>query len=650
MIGFFTDPYPDELLYSACSRYHKRAGNRSKEATALDLFGKGQTAIIVDFQTRIDYLAAQLPPTTYTASRLIEQNTMLPLYAPFMTAERHEVIRSDMRGEGGGSIHARLGILTSGLDIKYLRFCPVCVKQDREPYWHRVHHVPGVEVYPTHAVFLSDSAVSVRNRSKHRALMTVKQAVGELSPASKMVRPLNLDDREHKALLLLARDAEWLLSTQVEVNNQNILRRRYLRLLFEHGVASYTGKVKHAQLTARFLDHYSPALLKRLRCDLELRYHWLRRLINDWKRARPPLHHLLLMQFLGCSAESFFSLPVDEWPFGKGPWPCLNTAGGHYHENFINECIIGHTQGKDRRITGTFSCKCGFSYRRIGPDTSDERRYQYDLLLRFGEAWYEKLRELRAGNRSREEIAQALGVSILTIQGEVRRLKKSIESGMPLKQRYQCPRMNPTPVDPEVRDRQRQQWLEVAAANPNAGRSMLANQASHSYHWLFQYDKKWLRENSPERLGSSGKKPRVDWLERDKNYSTDVRKTAAEMLTAQGRPVRASRTGVLKKLGILTVVTKNSAKLPLTNKTLDEVSESVTAFVIRRIRWAADCYRQEHFPADRWKLQTRAAVSNEIARNIEVKTAFDECSKMLREMSESGWEGIEKGEGEKNLK
>jgi hypothetical protein len=42
MIGFFTDPYPDELLYSACARYHRRVRNISKEApratySALDI-------------------------------------------------------------------------------------------------------------------------------------------------------------------------------------------------------------------------------------------------------------------------------------------------------------------------------------------------------------------------------------------------------------------------------------------------------------------------------------------------------------------------------------------------------------------------------------------------------------------------------------
>src|SRR5947208_2900992 len=131
MIGFFTDPYGDELLYSACARYHRRARNRSKEATARDLFGKAQTKVIVDFQTRLDYLAAQLPPTTYSASHLIDEHTMLPFYAPFMPAERHEALRRNMCGEGGGSVHARLGVLTSGLNVERLRFCAVCAEEDQ---------------------------------------------------------------------------------------------------------------------------------------------------------------------------------------------------------------------------------------------------------------------------------------------------------------------------------------------------------------------------------------------------------------------------------------------------------------------------------------------------------------------------------------
>jgi hypothetical protein len=81
----------------------------------------------------------------------------------------------------------------------------------------------------------------------------------------------------------------------------------------------------------------------------------------------------------------------------------------------------------------------------------------------------------------------------------------------------------------------------------------------------------------------------------------------------------------------------------LTNKTLDEVSESITAFAIRRVRWAAECYRHEQIPADRWKLQARAAVGNKMGRDPEVKTVVEECVRKLQEMKDTGWESLVRG-------
>jgi hypothetical protein len=106
-----------------------------------------------------------------------------------------------------------------------------------------------------------------------------------------------------------------------------------------------------------------------------------------------------------------------------------------------------------------------------------------------------------------------------------------------------------------------------------------------------------------------------------------------------------SRTGLAKRIGILAVVYKNSDKLPLTNNALDEVSESITSFAIRRIHWATDCYCQEQVQAGRWKLQTRAAVTNKMAHYPEVEAAFEECVHLLREMNEYGWEDPAKGSG-----
>jgi hypothetical protein len=649
MIGFFTDPHPDELLYSSCARYHQRARTQSKEATALDLFGNTRSKFIVDFPARLTYLVSQLPPETYSTARLIEENTMLPYYAPFMPPERHEILRSDMCSEGGGSIHARLGILTSGIRVEHLRFCPNCIEADRllygEPYWHRVHQAPGIEVCPTHEVFLSDSKVSVRNRGNTRALVTARQAVDEIPPSNRVTRPLDPENPEHRVLLRLARDAKWILDTQIEAPGQEALRRRYLSLLFEQGIASYSGQVKHARLKTRFLDYYPSGLLDRLGCGLDLKYHWLRRLVNEWRGVRHPLHHLLLMQFLNVSAQEFFRLPDKAEPFGKGPWPCLNAAEEHFHDRRIAECQVSHKRDASKRLIGTFMCECGFSYKRFGPDLTNERRYEYDRIMSFGDVWYEKLRDMIAlGNNSFLEIARVFSVSVNTVNKESQRLKKSDELGLPLTRRFDRHRkVAPKSIDLELQNRHRNTWTKIAINNPKAGRYALSRIERKSYEWLLKHDKAWLDSNSPARLKRSGTVQRIDWSERDTKFATAIRETAEKILTAPSRPVWASRTGIPKELGILTVLRKNPSKLPLTNKALDDVSESQVAFAVRRIRWAADCYCQEQVLAAWWNLQTRAAVSNKMGCVPEVKAAVNECVRKLREMNEAGWESPAKG-------
>ncbi|HEV2707635.1 MAG TPA: TnsD family Tn7-like transposition protein [Pyrinomonadaceae bacterium] len=552
-----------------------------------------------------------------------------------------------MCGDGGGSIHARLGILTSGISVENLRFCPNCIEEDEEPYWHRVHQVPGVEACPLYNVFLADSKVSVRNRVNSRALVTTRQAVAEIPSASRATRPLDLGNREHQVILQLARDAAWILSSRMEVPGQEVLQRRYLRLLLEQGMASYTGKVRHVSLKTQFLAYYPPGLLKRLRCGLELKSHWLYRLLNNWKSTRHPLYHLLLMQFLGIPAAEFFQLPIKVEPFGKGPWPCLNAAGGHFREARVKECLISHTQDTSKRLVGTFRCECGFSYRRTGPDTTDERRYQWDRVMSFGEAWYEKLSNMLAlGNQSLPEIAGALGVPINTIKGECCRLNTSNELEVPRMRRFERRnKVGPALSDLPLSDIHRKKWIEVVAENPNVGRSVLGRMQVASYHWLLEHDKKWLDDNSPPPLKSSGPVQRIDWSERDEKFAAAVRETAEKILTVVGRPLWASRTRIPKELRILTVLRKNSAKLPLTNKALDDVSESQAAFAAQRIRWAADCYRQEQVSAAAWQLQTRAAVSNKMARDPEVKAACEECVQALRAMNVAGWEVLAKGKG-----
>lgn len=599
MIGFFTDPHPDELLYSAVSRYHYRARNLSTESTARDLFGHARTHIIADLQSRLDHLASQLPPETYPVSRLIDEHTILPYFAPFMPAGRHEEIRLDMRGAGGGAIHARLGILTSEITVDYLRFCPVCAVHDEGTrgggaYWHRAHQLPGIEVCPTHAVFLVDSAVAVRGRGKRRTFVTARQAIADLPAESLTAVPLDRDSREHQILLRLAQRAGWLLKAQIRVPDLDALRRQYLHALFEMGVARYSGSVKHPILEEQFLDYYTPGLLRHLKCGLELRYHWLRRLINDWDRSRHPFHHLLLMEFLGRPMEEFFQGPAEYKPFGEGPWPCLNKAAGHYMEPRITECHIRDTWNDESRLIGIFRCDCGFAYRRSGADSTEERRFQYDGILSLGEAWYRKLRSLLvSGDGTHKELAQVLGVGVNTVKKEIKRLREAEKTGHFKTRHHGRDRHGPALRGGEKHEAYRNRWRKIVTENSGLSRAALAHHDRAAYIWLLKHDKQWFNENSPARRRKPGTRPRVNWQERDEKYSADVRETAEDMLNRPGRPVRASRAAIVIELGIQAVVEKHADKLPLTNQTLDQVSESHMSHTIRKVRWAADCYRQE---------------------------------------------------------
>ena len=98
MIGFFTDPYPDEILYGVVSRYHHRSKNSKTTYTSWDLFNHETYRIPVDLPTHLDTLIANLPPGhQYSADQLIDDHTLLPFFTPFMPAERIQRTRNAMR-------------------------------------------------------------------------------------------------------------------------------------------------------------------------------------------------------------------------------------------------------------------------------------------------------------------------------------------------------------------------------------------------------------------------------------------------------------------------------------------------------------------------------------------------------------------------
>lgn len=132
--------------------------------------------------------------------------------------------------------------------------------------------------------------------------------------------------------------------------------------------------------------------------------------------AQHPLRHLLLMQFLGCTAEAFFCLPLPEKPFGDGPWPCLNPASDHYGTLQIYEYQVIHDDDHWEwwvRVKGRFSCSCGYVYWRISPGESSNTRY-WGKVESYGPVWEAAYEQLMSDRTLSYQERQARLATLLT--------------------------------------------------------------------------------------------------------------------------------------------------------------------------------------------------------------------------------------------
>lgn len=631
MIGFFADPYPDELLFSVCSRYHERTGYRSRECTGRDLFAAVRAIVAVGLPCKLDKLAEALPHGhRYTSDQFIDENTLLPFYGPFVPPERLPLLRKDMRGGSGGAIYGRLGVLTSKIDAEFLRFCPACVESDREQfgetYWHRIHNVPGVEVCPAHLVWLENSEVYVRRRGGNKDhFVTAEQSVRRVS-----AHPIGNGERQDRARLRIAEDAAWLLRTCGITADPTLHRERYIGLLFDRGISTYRGVVNTPELINSLTAHYSYEFLHGIGCGTGGRYNWIHRLVHNTGRAQHPLQHLLLMQFLGFTAERFFRLPAQRLPFGEGPWPCLNRASDHYRQNLIAQYELTFTQ-KGRKPRGIFRCCCGFAYYRVGPDRSAEARFEMSGCIAFGEVWGRALRQMHEeGGYTNEELAARLGVRPEIMRAKIAGLRLTATSEEAATERYdETTKIRAkigrpkTVVDPTLLESNRKILSDEIAANPDLGRQGVYERVKTTFIWLRRHDREWLEAHLPARRTPKGPGVKIDWRARDAEFATAVRGEAERLFNAPGRPVRVTATGVAKRVGKLALVSKHGDKLPQTVEALKEVAETVEDYAVRRVLWAADCCRKEGLRLSPTLLQIRAAVSTKIAKSQVVKSAID---------------------------
>jgi hypothetical protein len=637
MIGHFPPPFPDETLYSLSARYSDRVKYSNAKAVLEDLFGTATATAVIDLPNRIDQLAGSLPPdTSLSSDHLIDRHTVLPFFAAFLPSERVTKLRRDMKGFNGPAIHTRSGMMASRIPgPTHLRYCPSCVEEDKgqagEVYWHRLHQLAAVEICPLHDVFLETSNVSCRAGRKHHQFISIERAT--ISVTARYADPKN---RDHRILLQVARDAEWLLEHPSGGVNLKALHGRYLHVLIERGFATHTGSIHVKKFLDEFSNFYSPVLLRLLNCELRGRdlekSNWLLRLVRPLKHAQHPLYHLLLIQFLGCTVDEYFQLAAELNSFGAGPWPCLNPAASHYRQPVIMKCQSGDRL-RYGKPTWRFSCECGFAYVRTGPDSSPEDKFRVGRIISFGQTWDVKLKQLwRDSSLSISEIGRRLSVDPLTVRRHAARLKLPLyRSDKRLKPFPRATQLKGKAVSTawgNKRHRCRSRWLSAIKQGRQITLKALRRKFPREYAWLLHNDSEWLEEHKPQPKKHNLPTASVDWKRRDAEYAAAVRAAASRLKDAPGRPVQVTRTAIGRTIGAITLLQQKLYRLPLTAQALSDVSEAREDYAIRRVWWAAELYYKEGVQPRKWQLILRANVYS-LRKVACVECAIEEAIQMV---------------------
>jgi hypothetical protein len=605
-IPCFPPPYEDELFYGTCARFTQIAAYRSKRMVVEQLFGTSNALAVMDLPSRLEYFVDHLlPGYLYSVDRIIDEQTLLPFYEPFLPRKRAIALRKDMRVGAGMGIHMRAGIMASRIrQPAYFRLCPHCVEVDRshhgECYWHRVHQLPGVMLCPAHCCLLVETSVQTHNAKTRYEFVAAEDA----ALRGMLELPTKLPDSSWGQLNAVARDALWLLQHPDTAQEQWVIGQRYLRLLAERGLATNSGRIRVRELQRSFVEYFTADLLKLLACDPDDAVeNWLLRLLRN-TAALSPLYHLLLIHFLGHSVESFWEIQEEWHAFGEGPWPCMNPVCEKYLVSHIREHTIHFTSGNPVAV---FTCDiCGYSYSRVGPDTSPNDLHRASRVESYGDIWQRRLGELWSNpNMSLREIARIFCVDPQTIKHHVRRL------GLPLRSAKESIGNQRGAIDSATEltrnaetqlESHRKLWLDAVKNEPNAGCAALRSKHGAVYSWLYRNDRTWLVANTPRRMPSLQKVPRVDWSLRDSLLAKEVKQSYDRILASELRPTRASKTAIANGTSGRAMIQQHLDRLPETSDALNDLAETRESFALRRIRWVNGIFHEQGLKPSRWKL------------------------------------------------
>lgn len=166
MIAYLPAIYPDELIYSWFCRYYVHSGCFSHKVALEELYCKKSDYLSKEFIGNLNPDAMEQIERVYSLDDLILNHTMYPQYARFIPLEQKKTALYRL-GHDSCDVHFLFPVLPRNEGEQYLRFCPLCAKEDRktygEAYWHRKHQIRNMGICTKHKCMLMESSVPAKS-------------------------------------------------------------------------------------------------------------------------------------------------------------------------------------------------------------------------------------------------------------------------------------------------------------------------------------------------------------------------------------------------------------------------------------------------------------------------------------------------------
>ena len=609
---FFPTPYPDEILYSVLCRYWIRAGRPSTLSVMEDFYGASWDSSIL-MQRHLRRIASLLPVSSgMSAEFFLKNTTVFPYFQPFLTQKRADWYRRYLSNSlsDGKSYYSSLGMGQLRYPrTNYLRFCAECWEEDvknwGEPYWRRLHQLPGVMVCPVHHKPLMETTITMRAAGKSfypakERLIDQSQACGVYS------------DRMMEKLALIASDSDWLLQNGMECGFYEQTRAKYIQCARSRGFCSLKGRIRAKRLCAAVQDHFGVELLDLLDASVDnVCLSWSERTFRSCSSCQHPIYYILLTELMAGSTQAFFKEECPEFfPFGHPPWPCFNPVCPGYMRDVIERY---DTNPHSFWIRAKFECPiCGMEYRRRHAMNkkamSKEKQYAvFPQIVDFGPFWKDKFREcVVERGLSLSETCRIMGCTLETAK------RYAVKFGF-LNTEVEPSDSTPSPAmsGTEAKSRYRRQWLELMERYPDAIRSELSEMNLRCYEWLLKNDREWYNLHSPPVKHGRSEYGR-DWAEKDRQVLGQLQIAYERLIGGDGKPRRITKNALMTASASPRIYGKDALnKMPETSAFLNTVLESRESWWKRKIIWAVhELANEGRHPTPNW-VRLKACISRE---------------------------------------